>query len=102
MASSCSIILCSLQKQLVFITPVLLLHGRGGPGTNHHFGSKLTTILSYLHEKIALAPSLAHLYEKLQDRFIPNQGPGKEKQLGCPGSAVGGRGRLVQVTPPAV
>lgn len=60
-ASYCSIILCSLQKQLVFITPVLR-HGRGGPGTNHHLGSKVTTILSYLCEKLALAPSLAHLY----------------------------------------
>lgn len=99
MASSCSIILCSLQKQLVFITPVLL-HGRGGHWTNQEFGSKLTTILSYLHEKLALAPSLAHpLDEMLQDRCIPNRGPGKEKQFCCPGFAVGGRGRLVRVTP---
>lgn len=101
MASYCSIILCSLQKQLVFITPVLL-RGRGGPGTNHHFGSKETIILIYLHEKLGLARSLAPLYEMLQDRFIQNRGPGKEKQLFCPDSVVGGRRRLVQVTPPPV
>lgn len=63
MASYCSIILCSLHKQLVFITPVLL-HGRGEPRTNHYLGSKVTTILSYLHEKLALVPSLAHLYTR--------------------------------------
>lgn len=67
-----------------------------------HFGSKVTTILSYLYEKLALVPCLAHLYELLQDRFIPNRGLGKEKQLCCPGSAAGGRGRLVRMTPPTV